>query len=140
MRKKRVLILNDELGAYDIIETYNEVYSESGMYDGNMQFEYIGFTYMKFLSTVDVVLVDYGMIGNFEESVHILQQFYAAGIPIFWMGGLSCNEYYEHDCLRMFPRIKFMHQIKSISLRDFHVSLERYFTGTDDYNYTWVKL
>ena len=124
---KKILRITDD---QDNLQLGTSCYSSNIEYTGKVINKF------QFLKSYDAILIDYGMMGNFKNSVDILRKYYFAGIPMFWCGGLSSK--YEDDCKKVFPDIKFLHQIKSIELQDPATSLDRYFWGTDDYEYKWV--
>lgn len=73
----------------------------------------------------DLVLVDYGNLGNYENAVEILREYYLQNIPILWTGGLGGSYRYENDCKKMFPKEKWLHKVESWELRDIHFFVSR---------------
>lgn len=88
--------------------------------------EDISYTFLnefKYIEGYNLILVDYGFLGGRKKddeietnNIEVLRKYYLEKTPIFWTGGLS--HMYVDKCKQDFPRIKFLHNIKSFDLHD----------------------
>ena len=86
----------------------------------------------KFIKNMDYVLVDYGLISNDEkQAIKVLRQYYNNDIKLIWCGGLHGR--YNEDAKKLFPRLKFLHNLPECSLDDFYYTITRIEEGIDKY-------
>ena len=71
-----------------------------------------------FEDSFDLVLVDYGHVGDETNAIEVLRKYYLEDIQVIWTGGLGGGDRYQNDCKKMFPKEKWLHKIKSWELRD----------------------
>jgi len=136
MNKIKILILSDDLGDKDHIKIYNEIYGGGGCYDSIIEFEYVGYEEIVYEKGHDIILIDYGLMGDSSNNVDILRKYYADGTPMFWFGGLSSH--YMDACKKDYPKIRFMHQITALDLHNFTTDLDRWLSGIDEIPMSWV--
>lgn len=117
---KKVLWITDDTCLCD-----SELYS-----DDDVSYNFLN--EFKYIKRFDLVLVDYGFLGGRykndateKQNINILRKYYLDNVPIFWTGGLS--ERYVAECKKDFPRIKFLHTIKSFDLSDIAFWIRDYF-------------
>lgn len=129
--RKKVLWINDDFvdrigstqGLY--VEMFRDIDVDMDMKD-----------VFEFDEKYDLVLVDYGFLGGQDwrdqkerDRIEVLRKYHLAGIPTFWTGGLA--ERYPVECKQDFPRLKFLHKIKSWNLRDLTHYVSQYLNGED---------
>jgi len=115
---KKVLWITDD-------ERDSELYSDEDVsYTFSYKFQYI--------KGYDLILVDYGFLGGRHKNdeveknnIDVLRKYYFDKIPIFWIGGLS--HMYVDKCKKDFPKIRFLHNIKSFDLQDIRFWISDYF-------------
>lgn len=84
-----------------------------------------------FRSDVEYVLIDYGFVDN-QKNMDVIKQFYLAGIPILWTGGLGGSGHYPNDCKKMFPKDKWAHKIPSYDLGHVMHHVTTFLDGSED--------
>lgn len=78
---------------------------------------------LEFDKDVDFLLVDYGAISEFSDTIKnlvTLKKYYLNGTKLFWCGALSnwMDYTYNDDAFLCFPREKFLHNLEEVSLND----------------------
>lgn len=115
---KKVLWISDDIRD-------SELYSDEDV-------SYTSLKEFKYIKGYDLILVDYGFLGGRtkddeieKNNIDVLRKYYFEKVPIFWTGGLS--HMYVEKCKKDFPKIKFLHNIKSFDLQDITFWVSDYF-------------
>jgi hypothetical protein len=114
---KKILFITDDLSTWghkqytDHLDFFNK---ESGEDRLGLKFDIIAsFEDFKTCNGYDLVMIDYGLVGNSENAITILQKIYNTGIKMAWVGGLGGSNHYNEDARKLYPRQKFLHNLPS---------------------------
>lgn len=118
-QSKRILFITDDFdnNAWQIRKKLCE--SGNIFYDSKSNYLKFKFDKVKTFEEIDnrkrydVILIDYGIIGDKEKNIEFLESFWLKGILLAWVGGLGGSNRYNEDAKVMFPKQTFLHNLPS---------------------------